>query len=1064
MADLEKSNSLRPPLILFCCLLFLMTFPVCAFALNGDVSADEADVLNDGFSLSWVESDGEHVKEKDLFETERLSFVMPVKDADGNAVDGVKFQIWNATTQTNETEVISTDGKISLSLLKNHNYIFFPIDKTWQGKTYVWVKDGELVSTKTLTKETLSSPTVWSYPEVTQVTLSKRAQALDNESDARRHTFAWYLKRDGNGIAIFNPKVEFVSTLETVEGRVVTNSSGSTTIYASLLEDVDYMVIYKSPSGNNLGVEPFPVVYKDKSEYPEQFSQYWPVASTYDHRCCQQVLYFNVIPSTELGSTCDSISTDDGNTTVEGMDFTDEQSGRQPSLHTKDVTSQYQNLNGLIDYGVYSIKAENTARSEAYKVAGLDFKISQKIPSGKTVKAVYEVNDDGTLSKLNSFTQIGDAVKFTTSTLSGKPVVFEYTSEAPAKSKVLNLKVVDENGNAVRGVEVELTAQGDAQKPSITLPATDAYGKTSRVCDDTEMIDVTYQILIKNNARELVSQTTVQFSRDDTSGVYVDKFNGQDYSGEATIIVKNVVDRSILKFRVTDGAGNPVEGVSLKLVPDADNVEHNKDSIILTTRTDKNGVLSKDISELINGSGETEYWTVTTTDSALGEPESSAKLKADSVISIGMGEDGENSGVLEYDIVAAHDGYPYSSKEYTGLIDLSAYKTSLVQIQNYQEHAQRLDRPFLIVENGSKIEAPALVTDGTPIAGWYTDPDFTNKWDFENDVVSENMSLYPKWKTSIGLTVTRLAGDDCYGTNLDTLRQDIANNGRPNGAIVCGTSHYLDSLSAAALSGLLDYPVLLVNGEDSELNQTSLSAIKMLTNDGANKIELIVLGGKFAITEGIESQLGAYDSDGSCERIFGDDGYSTNRAVYDLGLARGSWNSDEVLIASGAGYHDALGAGGYAAAKKTFILLANPSSDNSSMIEKASYHSKATILGGFFAVSNETQFGLEEASLKTARLAGDDAYKTNVEFVKYALENGMSLNGAGFSSGLGYYDALGSSHILGKSKSVMFLVSLDDSLNRPAIDMLYNSSEELTLGTVFGGEAVITQDFINSIL
>ena len=474
--------------------------------------------------------------------------------------------------------------------------------------------------------------------------------------------------------------------------------------------------------------------------------------------------------------------------------------------------------------------------------------------------------------------------------------------------------------------------------------------------------------------------------------------------------------------------------------------------------------MSKDISELINGSGETEYWTVSTTDSSLGEPESSAKLKADSVISIGMGEDGDNPGVLEYDIVAAHDGIPYSSKEYAGLVDLRAVKTSLVQIQNYQDHAQRLDRPFLIVENGSKIEAPELVTDGTPIAGWYTDPDFTNKWDFDNDVVSENMSLYPKWKTSLGLRVTRLAGDDCYGTNFDTLCQDVDNNGRPNGVIVCGTSHYLDSLSAAALSGLLDYPVLLVNGSDSVLNETSLSAIKMLTNDGANKIELIVLGGKFAISGEMESQLSAFDSDGSCERIFGDDGYSTNRAVYDFGLTRGSWNSDEVLIASGAGYHDALGAGGYAAAKNTFIFLANPHSDNSSMIAKAKNHSKATILGGLFAVSNETQAGLESAGLTTARLAGDDAYKTNVEFVKYALANGMSLNAAGFSSGLGYYDALGSSHILGKSRSVMFLISLDDSLNRPAIDMLYNSTEELTDGTVFGGEAVITQDFVNSIL
>lgn len=36
-----------------------------------------------------------------------------------------------------------------------------------------------------------------------------------------------------------------------------------------------------------------------------------------------------------------------------------------------------------------------------------------------------------------------------------------------------------------------------------------------------------------------------------------------------------------------------------------------------------------------------------------------------------------------------------------------------------------------------------------------------------------------------------------------------------------------------------------------------------------------------------------------------------------------------VVVASGAGYHDALGAGIYAAAKKEFILLVNHDGDNS---------------------------------------------------------------------------------------------------------------------------------------
>ena len=306
--------------------------------------------------------------------------------------------------------------------------------------------------------------------------------------------------------------------------------------------------------------------------------------------------------------------------------------------------------------------------------------------------------------------------------------------------------------------------------------------------------------------------------------------------------------------------------------------------------------------------------------------------------------------------------------------------------------------------------------------------------------------------------VYRMAGDDCYGTNLETIKQDVAENGTPNGVIVCGTGHYLDSLSAAALSGLLNYPILLVNGSDDSINSNSLEALSQLSNNGANKLDVIVLGGKFAVSDAIESQLNGYDVDGKCERIYGDDGYATNRAVYDFGTTRGSWNANEVLVASGAGYHDALGAGSYAMSKRAFILLVNPNGDNAPMIDKAKSHGQATILGGLAAVPFQVQSDLEDAGVTTIRLAGEDAYQTNTTFVKYAVAQGMSLDGAGFSSGLGYYDALGSSHILGKSNSVMFLVSLDDSLNQPVYDMLKESGVSFTSGRVFGGSAVISDE------
>lgn len=304
--------------------------------------------------------------------------------------------------------------------------------------------------------------------------------------------------------------------------------------------------------------------------------------------------------------------------------------------------------------------------------------------------------------------------------------------------------------------------------------------------------------------------------------------------------------------------------------------------------------------------------------------------------------------------------------------------------------------------------------------------------------------------------IQRLWGDDCYGTNLETLKQDVAENGKPAGVIICCTGHYIDSLSAAALSGLLDYPILLVDGTGSTLNAKAREAIELLSDNGSEKLEIILLGGEFAISEGIQVELNDYDSDGASERIYGEDGYQTNQAVYDYGLTHGGWTSDEVLVATGSSFHDALGAGSYAASKSTFILLANPWGDNSEMFPRAANHDEATILGGQVAISYDTENSLKEAGLTTQRVAGDDAYATNIQFVNYAVSAGMDINGAGFSTGRDYYDALGSSHILGKSNSVMFLVALEEAYNEAVYSIVGNDTS-FTSGKIFGGTAVVTE-------
>lgn len=50
------------------------------------------------------------------------------------------------------------------------------------------------------------------------------------------------------------------------------------------------------------------------------------------------------------------------------------------------------------------------------------------------------------------------------------------------------------------------------------------------------------------------------------------------------------------------------------------------------------------------------------------------------------------------------------------------------------------------VKYGATIQAPAVGTkEGHTFAGWYLDPEFTDAWNFENDEVKEDITLYAKW-------------------------------------------------------------------------------------------------------------------------------------------------------------------------------------------------------------------------------------------------------------------------------------------------------------------------------
>ena len=50
-----------------------------------------------------------------------------------------------------------------------------------------------------------------------------------------------------------------------------------------------------------------------------------------------------------------------------------------------------------------------------------------------------------------------------------------------------------------------------------------------------------------------------------------------------------------------------------------------------------------------------------------------------------------------------------------------------------------------IVSYGQKIPEPALSKTGFTLDGWYTEAEFINGWNFTNDLVIGNTTLFAKW-------------------------------------------------------------------------------------------------------------------------------------------------------------------------------------------------------------------------------------------------------------------------------------------------------------------------------
>ncbi len=179
--------------------------------------------------------------------------------------------------------------------------------------------------------------------------------------------------------------------------------------------------------------------------------------------------------------------------------------------------------------------------------------------------------------------------------------------------------------------------------------------------------------------------------------------------------------------------------------------------------------------------------------------------------------------------------------------------------------------------------------------------------------------------SSMGITCTRLAGEDRYSTNLAILKQL-----NPKGEIAVATGeNFPDALSIAPIAASSEMPILLVNTDS--ISDAATNYIK------ENKIiNSYIIGGTGVVSKNCEDILSKLTV---VKRLSGVDRYETNIAV--LNHFQDTLKLSELYFATGKNYPDALSGSVLAAAGNHPVVLI----DKAAGISTTKYALKCSPIG-----------------------------------------------------------------------------------------------------------------------
>ena len=288
---------------------------------------------------------------------------------------------------------------------------------------------------------------------------------------------------------------------------------------------------------------------------------------------------YELMPDDDSDYTCDTPVEivfdldDDGNTyvaTVNGEAYTGEEvelvvkaSTEEPEQYQRTLNVQVVDEEGAPIEGValymvpegyegyysnldfdYLTDAEGKASYNCtYESAGVTYLLMPTEDSNYTcdtpVEVTFEVDDYWTsyVATVNGEAYTGEDVQLVVKTEGS-----EEPSEPTEQQTTLNVKVIDEEGNPVEGVELYLESQMYAPQGNREFEnATDADGKAVYECSIYEMDDDEYLLKpVEDSSYTCDTPAVITFATDEDWNNYIATVNGEAYTGEEiTIVVKD---------------------------------------------------------------------------------------------------------------------------------------------------------------------------------------------------------------------------------------------------------------------------------------------------------------------------------------------------------------------------------------------------------------------------------------------------------------------------------------------------------------------------------------------